>query len=149
MFRADRGDLLAGLTIAAVGGWFFVGAFDYRIGTAVRMGPGYLPMVFGIITVVLGLAIVLLALGRDGKLPLPAPRACLAVLISIAGFALVLPRAGLIPAALVAVMIATRGDRDARLTTSLLLAVCVAASSWFVFVELLGMAMPVFRMPTL
>src|SRR3546814_3920895 len=40
MFRADRGDLLAGLIIAAVGGWFLVGAFDYRIGTAVRMGPG-------------------------------------------------------------------------------------------------------------
>src|SRR3546814_17627977 len=36
MFRADRGDLLAGLIIAAVGGWFLVGAFDYRIGTAVR-----------------------------------------------------------------------------------------------------------------
>src|SRR3546814_17020835 len=114
MFRADHGDLLAGLIIAAVGGWFLVGAFDYRIGTAVRMGPGYLPMVFGIITLVLGLAIMLLALGRDGKLPLPAPRACLAVLVSIAGFTLVLPRAGLIPAALVAVMIATRGDRDAR-----------------------------------
>src|SRR3546814_19191504 len=86
MFRADRGDLLAGLIIAAVGGWFLVGAFDYRIGTAVRMGPGYLPMVFGIITLVLGLAIMLLALGRDGKLPLPAPRACLAVLVSLAGF---------------------------------------------------------------
>src|SRR3546814_5406507 len=65
MFRADRGDLLAGLIIAAVGGWFLVGAFDYRIGTAVRMGPGYLPMVFGIITLVLGLAIMLLALGRS------------------------------------------------------------------------------------
>src|SRR3546814_14301780 len=67
-----------GLIIAAVGGWFLVGAFDYRIGTAVRMGPGYLPMVFGIITLVLGLAIMLLALGRAGKLPLPAPPACLA-----------------------------------------------------------------------
>ncbi|HEY9537317.1 MAG TPA: tripartite tricarboxylate transporter TctB family protein [Kiloniellaceae bacterium] len=149
MFRADRGDLLAGLIIAAVGGWFLVGAFDYRIGTAVRMGPGYLPMVFGIITLVLGLAIMLLALGRDGKLPLPAPRACLAVLVSIAGFTLVLPRAGLIPAALVAVMIATRGDRDARLTSSLVLAVCVAVVSWIVFVEFLGMPMPAFRMPAL
>src|SRR3546814_8995165 len=99
---------------SAVGGWCLVGAFDYRIGTAVRMGPGYLPMVFGIITLVLGLAIMLLALGRDGKLPLPAPRACLAVLVSIAGFTLVLPRAGLIPAALVAVMIATRGDQIGR-----------------------------------
>src|SRR3546814_6707646 len=78
MFRADRGDLLAGLIIAAVGGWFLVGAFDYRLGMAVRMGPGYLPMVFGIITLVLGLGIMLLALGRDGKLQLPAPGACLA-----------------------------------------------------------------------
>ena len=149
MFRADRRDLVAGLIIAAVGGWFLVGAFDYRMGTVMRMGPGYLPMVFGIITLVLGLAIMLLALGRHGKLPQPAPRAVLAVLVSIAGFTLVLPRAGLIPAALIAVLIATRGDRDARLTSSLVLAVCVAVVSWVVFVEFLGMPMPAFRMPTL
>ena len=149
MFRADRRDLVAGLIIAAVGGWFLVGAFDYRMGTVMRMGPGYLPMVFGIITLVLGLAIMLLALGRDGRFPRPAPRVVLAVLVSIAGFTLVLPRAGLIPAALIAVLIATRGDRDARLTSSLVLAVCVAVVSWVVFVEFLGMPMPAFRMPTL
>src|SRR3546814_17305030 len=85
---------------------------------------------------------MLLALGRDGKLPLPAPRACLAVLVSIAGFTLALPRAGLIPAALVAVMIATRGDRDARLTSSLVLAGCVAVVSWSVFVQFLGVPVP-------
>src|SRR3546814_20508796 len=90
---------------------------------------------------------MLRALGRDGKLPLPAPRACLAVLVSIAGFTLVLPRAGLIPAALVAVMIATRGDRDARLTSSPVLAVCVGVVSWIVFVEFHDVPMPAFRMP--
>src|SRR3546814_16589840 len=63
MFRTDRGDLLAGLIIAAVGGWFLVVAFVYRIGTAVRLGPGSLPMVFFLITFVLCLAILLLALG--------------------------------------------------------------------------------------
>ena len=149
MFRADRGDLVAGLIVAAVGGWFLIGAFDYRIGTVVRMGPGYLPMAFGIITVVLGLLILLLSLGREGDLPLPSPRAALAVLGSIAGFALLLPRAGLVPAIVVAVLIATRGDPDARLQSSLLVAAAVAAASWLVFVELLGMAMPAFRLPAL
>lgn len=149
MFRADRGDLVAGLIIAAVGGWFLIGAFDYRIGTVVRMGPGYLPMAFGAITVVLGLLILLLSLGREGDLPFPSPRAALAVLGSIAGFALLLPRAGLVPAIVLAVLIATRGDPDARLQSSLLLAAAVAAASWLVFVELLGMPMPAFRLPAL
>jgi Tripartite tricarboxylate transporter TctB family len=147
MIRADRGDLVAGLIVAAIGGWFLVGAFDYRIGTVVRMGPGYLPLVLGIITVILGLLILLLSLGRDGSLPVPSPRAALAVLGSIASFALLLPRIGLIPAVVVAVLIATRGDRDARLKVPLILAAAVAAVSWLVFVELLGMPMPAFRLP--
>jgi hypothetical protein len=145
--RVDKGDLLAGVIITAIGGAFAYGALDYRLGTIVRMGPGYLPMAFGIIAIALGLLIMALALGREGAVPLPSPRAALAVLGSIASFGLLLPYLGLVPAVLATVMIATRGDRDARLSTSLILAVSVALATWIVFIEILGLTMQAFRLP--
>lgn len=145
--RADKGDVLAGLIIAVIGGAFLLGGLDYRMGTVVRMGPGYLPVSYGLITIFLGLVIVLLALGREGDAPRPSVRSVLAVLGSIAGFGLLLPSFGLVPAVLATVMIATRGDRGARLTTSIILAVSVAATAWLVFIEILGLPMQAFRLP--
>lgn len=146
-FRTDKGELLAGLIIAVIGSCFLFGAFDYRVGTIVRMGPGYLPMAYGAITLFLGLLIMLLSLGRDGEVPRPSLRAALAVLLSIASFGLFLPRVGLIPAILVAVLIAMRGDPDARLKTSLILAGSVALAAWLVFIEILGLTMHALRLP--
>lgn len=145
--RLDKGDLLAGLTITVIGGAFLYGALDYRTGTIVRMGPGYLPMAYGVITLGLGLLIMLLSFGREGAAPIPAPRAALAVLGSIASFGILLPHAGLVPAILVTVMIATGGDRDARFRTCLILAVSVALAAWLVFIEILGLSMQAFRLP--
>jgi hypothetical protein len=146
-FRADMGDVFAGLIITVIGGAFLIGGLDYRMGTVVRMGPGYLPVSYGVITVFLGLVITLLALGRSGETPHPSVRSVLAVLGSIASFGVLLPTFGLIPAILATVMIATRGDRDARLAPSVILAVTVAVAAWLVFIEVLGLPMQAFRLP--
>lgn len=52
-------DFFAGLMFTAVGGAFAVGATTYTIGEGARMGPGYFPLMLGILLAVLGLFIVM------------------------------------------------------------------------------------------
>ena len=55
---AARDSLLAGGVFVVVGVAFAVGATRYQLGSALRMGPGYLPLVLGVVLAGLGLVIV-------------------------------------------------------------------------------------------
>lgn len=145
MPRIDRGELAAGLLICAIGAYFLYGSFSFPMGTPTRIGPGYLPMVVSGIAVGLGVVIMLLSLGRAGALPNPAMRPALAVLISIAGFAVTLERLGLVPATFLAVIIASLGDRRSQPLAVLTLAAVVAAAAWLIFIVALGLPMRSFR----
>ncbi|TAG69414.1 MAG: tripartite tricarboxylate transporter TctB family protein, partial [Burkholderiales bacterium] len=50
-------DLLAGLMFLVIGIVFFVGAYNYSIGTAARMGPGYFPRILGGLLAALGVIV--------------------------------------------------------------------------------------------
>ncbi len=50
-------DFFAGLMFLVVGTLFAIGATNYNVGNAARMGPGYFPMLLGILLAVLGVAI--------------------------------------------------------------------------------------------
>jgi drug/metabolite transporter (DMT)-like permease len=47
-------DLYAGLIFIAAGGALFLAAQQYEVGSANRMGPGYLPALMGVVLVFLG-----------------------------------------------------------------------------------------------
>jgi hypothetical protein len=51
-------DFFSGLMFVVVGVAFAVGASNYNIGTGARMGPGYFPLLLGILMAILGAAIV-------------------------------------------------------------------------------------------
>lgn len=55
-------DFLAGLMFTIVGIGFALGATNYTIGEGARMGPGYFPLMLGILLAVLGLIVVFNAL---------------------------------------------------------------------------------------
>ncbi len=55
-------DFFAGLMFLLVGLAFAWGASSYSVGTGARMGPGYFPMVLGVLLSVLGLIVTLTAL---------------------------------------------------------------------------------------
>lgn len=55
--RGSRKDLLAGAVFVGFGLAFAVTASTYEIGSAVRMGPGYFPLVLGGLLVLLGILI--------------------------------------------------------------------------------------------
>ena len=52
-------DFFAGLMFTAIGGAFAIGATTYTVGEGARMGPGYFPLMLGILLAVLGLFIVM------------------------------------------------------------------------------------------
>ena len=51
-------DFFSGLMFTVVGASFAYGATSYTIGTGARMGPGYFPLLLGIILALLGAAIL-------------------------------------------------------------------------------------------
>lgn len=57
--RRSFTDVLSGGIFVVIGGAFVVGSLGYELGTPLRMGPGYFPLVLGGILAALGLAIVI------------------------------------------------------------------------------------------
>ena len=51
-------DFFAGLMFLVVGGGFAWGATTYSVGTGARMGPGYFPLLLGILLGIIGAAIM-------------------------------------------------------------------------------------------
>lgn len=139
---------IGGALTLAIGLWVMLEAGGYPIGTARRMGPGYMPLLLGGLMAAMGAALALLTLWR-GEPPVAEderadPRALLAVLTGLAAFALVLPRAGLVPAVAALVMISAQGSGQMRLPGTLLLALGLAVLSWAIFRLGLGLPLPAF-----
>jgi hypothetical protein len=65
-------------------------------------------------------------------------RACVAVSGSVLIFALLIERAGLLPAVIATVFVATLATRDSRPRETLIFSVCLAAVVALIFVVLLG-----------
>jgi len=147
MLKVDKTDLVSGIVVLLISGYFAYGALDYRMGTVVRMGPGYVPFALGLIGMALGAAIVLTSLGRSGALEGFRWRIVLPIVASIAAFALLLPRTGLIPAAFFSVLLATLASPKTRIVPATLLGAVVAILIWLCFVVLLGLPIPVLRSP--
>ena len=55
-------DFFSGLMFLIVGGGFAYGATSYSIGTAARMGPGYFPLLLGVILSILGAFVLFFSL---------------------------------------------------------------------------------------
>ncbi len=57
-------DFYCGLMFTVAGIAFAWGATNYTVGDAARMGPGYFPLMLGVLMALVGLVITFTALGR-------------------------------------------------------------------------------------
>ena len=67
----SQADFFSGVMFTAVGVIFAVGATSYNVGDGARMGPGYFPLMLGILMAIIGLAIMFTGLTvetEDGEL---------------------------------------------------------------------------------
>ena len=134
----------------AFGGFFCLySVFNYNIGTASRMGPGYFPMVLGGFLFFLGFLITsksLLFKSSDedgGKFGRFDWHSFGIILGSVAIFAFLLRPAGLIPATAAMIFISSFGNRPFRWIQTILLCLFLSVAVWLIFVLGLNLTVPI------
>ena len=137
-------DFWTGLLFGAFGLFAAVyAAFAYRMGSAVRMGPGYFPTWIGGLVAILGLVVALRALQLDGpRLPHMRLRPVLFVLGASIAFGYLLKPLGMVLATMLLVIISAGGGHEFRWREVLPLAVGLSVFAVGVFVYGLGLPFP-------
>ncbi len=139
-------DFWSGVMFIAFGLFFAIAAQKYDFGTAQRMGPAYFPTVLGAILVLLGIVIALTGLGRetpDGEIEKFHFAEAGWVLGSVVVYGLLLKPAGALLSIAALVAISSMGSHEFRWKEVILLAIAMAAVTWFVFIWSLGVTIPV------
>jgi hypothetical protein len=139
-------DLLAGTIYILVGAITFLWSQKYPIGTATRMGAGYFPALLGLVLLALG--ILATAKGLLSKEPDPLPEHKVSPLIlmvaAVVSFGLLIERAGLVVATFVCLFFACFRRLRTNPVEVLLLFVGLTFFNVVVFVDFIGMQMPLF-----
>ena len=137
-------DFYAGLMYASIGAGAAFIASGYNIGTSVRMGPGYFPVILGsLLMLVGGISMVRSFFHHGTAIPRFAWRDIFLVLGSVIVFGLMIRGAGLLPSLFVMVVICAYASSEFRLRTAVLLAAGSAIFSALVFVKGLGMPLAI------
>ncbi len=148
-------DFFSGLMFTVVGASFAYGATNYSIGSGGRMGPGYFPLLLGVILAILGSAIMFKALvvetqtgdkiGKWAWKPLffiIAANLLFGVLLG--GLPSVgIPALGLIAAIFGVTIVASLAGDTFKLKEVLILSVVLSIGSYLAFIKLLNLQFPV------
>ncbi len=135
-------DFIAGLAFMAFGIIGIVVARDYEMGTAVRMGPGYFPLILGWLLTIIGLVIAVYGLAVE-RIPMEkwSIRALGLVLGAVTLFGIFLEVAGMVVSVVLLVTVSSVASRNFRLReiVAISLFLSVLASVIFIF----GLSMPI------
>ena len=139
-------DFFAGVMFTVVGVAFAWGATTYNVGTGARMGPGYFPLMLGIVMAVIGLIIMFTGLTVETATGDPigkwAWRQVFFILGANLAFGVLLgglpsfgiPAMGLIIAIYALVVIAAQAGTKHALPSVLALATVLAVGSYIAFI---------------
>ena len=148
-------DFFAGLMFTTVGAAFALGATSYTVGEGARMGPGYFPLMLGIVLAALGAFVTFESMvveTADGEKVGPwAWRPLGYILGANLAFGVLLggipkigiPSFGLILAIYALVLISSKAGDEFRLRDVLILATILAVGSYLAFILLLKLQIPV------
>ncbi len=148
-------DFFAGLMFTAVGVAFAWGATNYTIGEGARMGPGYFPLMLGIILAIVGLIVAFQAMvveTEDGeKIGKFAWKPLFFIIFSNIVFGLCLggipalgiPALGLIVGIYALTFIASMAGEEHKPKEVVVLATVLAVMSYVAFIWLLKLQFPV------
>jgi Tripartite tricarboxylate transporter TctB family len=148
---ALKRDYYAGGLMLLIGVGAAVTGTGYKFGTLARMGPGFMPVVLGVVLAFLGLLIAGTALGSsepDDKKFLPDNPQWLGWLCILSGpvlFIILGQYGGMIPAVFACVFVCALGDKTATYKSSTVLAACVTVFGVLLFHYLLNIPFPLLR----
>jgi hypothetical protein len=139
----DNKDFWSGLMLIAIGGGAVLIARNYNFGSALRMGPGYFPVVLGSILAVFGLFFVTRAVRNAEKIePGWSPRALIIIPLVLILFGLLMTHAGFVPALFVLIFGSAAASTEFKLGEVLLLSAGLTAFCVAVFIWGLGLPYP-------
>lgn len=148
-------DFFSGLVFIVIGVAFAWGATAYKIGEGARMGPGYFPLMLGVLLAALGAVIMFKALlveTEDGdKIGAWAWKPVFFIIASNLAFGVLLgglpsiklPAMGLIVAIFALIVIAAKAGEEFKWKEVLILSVIMAVLSYLTFVLLLRLQIQV------
>lgn len=148
-------DFFSGLMFTVVGASFAYGATSYSIGSGGRMGPGYFPLLLGVILAILGGAIMFKALvveTQDGeKIGKWAWKPLFFIIAANVLFGILLgglpsmgiPAMGLVAAIFGVTIVASLAGDSFNLKEVLILSVILSIGSYLAFIMLLKLQFPV------
>lgn len=133
----NKRDATAGGLFIVLGALFALGALQLPLGTAIRMGPGYFPLVLSGLLVLMGLITLLQARSSPhGASAKPVPwRGLVLILAAPIVFGLCVRGLGLAPSIVVVILLASYASRRMTHRMAFMLAVgltlfCILVFSW-------------------
>ena len=148
-------DFWSGVLFSAFGTAFAWGATNYEVGNAARMGPGYFPLIVGVLIAIMGVAIVVRALSVETEDGEPIGRIAWRPLIFVIGgnllFGVLLaglpgwgvPGMGLIVAIVVLTFVASLAGDQFKFREVAVLATVLAIGSYVAFELALKLNFPI------
>jgi hypothetical protein len=136
-------DFWAGLSLIAMGGVALWIALGYPMGTALRMGAGYFPVVLSGMLIAFGVILLLRAtVSSDSIQGAWSPRALIMLPLALTLFGVLLERAGFIPAMFVLIFGSALAGKEFKIVEVLLLSIGLTAACCLVFIWGLGLPYP-------
>lgn len=137
-------DMVSSIVLISVGGIFAVTSLaSLEVGTGLRMGPGYFPLVLSCLIVGIGFILMMVSLRGEGGLDMQAApaRAVAAIIMAPILFGLVVRGAGFIPA--VAATAFSASLASPQLSTKQILIIAAGMTAFCVVVFVYGLGLPV------
>lgn len=143
--RFNDREFLSGLFLALIGGIGLVEARHYTFGSAIRMGPGYFPVVLSGLLLAIGAGIMIIAILNFEKTKIGAVnmRAVVMVTLSVVIFGVLLRPAGMIAAVSVTSVFAAFAQSGIRPLETAALALVLSTTMTLLFAFALGLSIPV------
>jgi hypothetical protein len=136
-------DVWAGAMLIVIGTAAMLVARNYPFGTALRMGPGYFPIILGGLLTVFGLFILACGLhSRERIAGSFSLRALIILPISLLLFGVLMEHGGFVPAMIVLIFGSATAAAEFKFMEALLFSLALTALSVVIFVWGLGLPYP-------
>lgn len=140
MIRSPK-NFIVGLVFIGLALLFGFSASRLALGTPGQMGPGYFPLMLSIALGVLGIAVLIIGLRKQGERPTGTNiRGTILVTAAVIVFALAVRPLGLVPAVIASSMLFSLAGHEFRPVSAIVASLVLALGSWLVFI--VGLRMP-------
>lgn len=138
-------DFLAGLVFTVLGLAFAIQSLPHQLGTAGEMGPGYFPLMLGLLLALLGLVVLASSTitgDENDRLDAIRLRPVFLVTSAVVLFGLLLIPLGLVGSSFVLVILSASASQEFRWRYALITALVMVVISYILFVYGLGLPIP-------